>query len=216
MDAQKLAGILDGMEYPLEISAELRAQAKAAGLVIVYGASDDLMELDGAVRDEFGCYEGGTALVDAKGFLPAWDDLTYSSEEECKAYFARKESARAIKAIWGEGDVSWTYATDLPHSEFQIMEDDEVYGIGIVISLADLVATPAPSPKVTAADTLAASVEDFLAARIANITAWHRAKVDSGDPWAGDSAVLAEKAEEQLVEAVSRVAAACGAYRHEQ
>ena len=49
---QSIAAVLHGSEYPLYPSKEISAQAKAAGIVIVYGASDDLMEFDGAFRDE--------------------------------------------------------------------------------------------------------------------------------------------------------------------
>lgn len=52
MQANELAARLDGAEYPLRPSRELLAEAKAAGLVIVYGASDDLMEFDGAMKEQ--------------------------------------------------------------------------------------------------------------------------------------------------------------------
>lgn len=42
----------DGTEYPLRISREDKQAMKDLGLVVVYGASDDLMELDGAIYDE--------------------------------------------------------------------------------------------------------------------------------------------------------------------
>jgi len=64
-----IAAELNGSSYPLSITNGLRERAAAAGLVIVYGASDDLMEFDGAFRDEVDCYEGGEALVDAQGVL---------------------------------------------------------------------------------------------------------------------------------------------------
>ena len=51
MTAAKLAEQLNGIEYPASISRDLEAQAKAAGLVIVFGASDDLMEFRGAIHD---------------------------------------------------------------------------------------------------------------------------------------------------------------------
>ena len=43
MNAKELAEKLTGMEYPVRIPESLVAEAKANRLVIVYGASDDLM-----------------------------------------------------------------------------------------------------------------------------------------------------------------------------
>ena len=39
--ARTIAESLDGKEYPFSVPAEISAKAKAAGLVIVYGASDE-------------------------------------------------------------------------------------------------------------------------------------------------------------------------------
>ena len=44
-----------------------RQEAKENGLVIVYGASDDLMEFDGAIYDEGGCFDGGRVYFDRDG-----------------------------------------------------------------------------------------------------------------------------------------------------
>ena len=51
MTPEEMAGRLDGCEYRAEVTAELRDLARENGLVIVYGASDDLIEFRGA-RDE--------------------------------------------------------------------------------------------------------------------------------------------------------------------
>lgn len=142
---QSIAAELHGKEYPLYPSKELMARANAAGIVIVYGASDDLMELDGAIRDEVDCYDGGTALIDAKGVLPSWESAQ-ESEESARDYFERKPKARAIEAVWCPDELpgtSWAYKTDIPHTTFDVMEDGEIYCRGIVFTLADLA-----SPKI--------------------------------------------------------------------
>ena len=47
-----------------DVTAETEKQiAKDSGLVIVYGASDDLMEFEGAIEDEIGCYDGDTIHI---------------------------------------------------------------------------------------------------------------------------------------------------------
>lgn len=138
MNAKELAAQLNGLQYPVRIPKTLTDAAKAAGLVIVYGASDDLMEFEGAIYDEIGCYDGGTAYVDAKGLLPDRDSI--EDDDELKDYFARQPNAQPIEALWcQEGEYSWTYKTDIPHETFEVMEDGEPpYCRGIVFALSDL------------------------------------------------------------------------------
>lgn len=148
---ESIAEALHSLQYPLRIPKELRDQAKASGLVIVYGASDDLMEFDGAIHDEFGCFDGGTALIDAKGVLPGWEQAS-EHEESARDYFERKPKACAIEAVWEPAEpegASWAYKIDIPHATFDVMEDDDLYCRGIVFALADLEhCTREPAPKV--------------------------------------------------------------------
>ncbi len=129
---------LNGASYPLRVSKELAEQAKAAGLVIVYGASDDLMEFQGAIGDELTAMGGRIVLVDADGLLPDnADDL--ETDEERARYYYRKGKAKIIEALWAkEGDYSWTYRTAIPHETFEVVEDGGPYCRGIVFALADL------------------------------------------------------------------------------
>lgn len=133
---EALAALLTGREYLSEITKEEEQHAKMAGLVVIFGASDDLMELRGAINDEFNCYAGGTALIDAKGLLPERDDI--EDDGVLKDYFTRMPTAKAIDALWGTEGYGWTYHTVVPHATFDIVEDDEKYCRGIVINIADL------------------------------------------------------------------------------
>ena len=57
MTPKELADALNGIEYSnvnLLHGDLLMERAKAAGLVIAYGYSDDLLEIDGALYDEAG------------------------------------------------------------------------------------------------------------------------------------------------------------------
>lgn len=138
MNAKELAAKLSGREYNCEITDAEAKQAKDAGLVVVFGASDDLIEFRGAIRDEGDCYNGGTGLIDTKGVLPSWDEAS-ESEEAAQEYFERKAKARTITALWAkEPGYYWTYKTDIPHETFEIVEDGEPYCRGIVFALADL------------------------------------------------------------------------------
>ena len=99
MDKLKyVAKRLNMLPYRSEAKKEIVEFAKENGIVIVYGASDDLMELDGAIYDEFGCYEGGVCCLDSEGNI--LEEMT--------------NNCRTIEAVWcGEGEkFTWTYKTD--------------------------------------------------------------------------------------------------------
>ena len=138
MNAKELAAKLNGREYLREITDEEAKQAKASGLVVVYGASDDLIEFRGAIHDEGDCYDGGEILFDSKGVLPSWG-VASDSEESAEAYFERKPKARMIKALFAkEGSYTWTYCTAIPHETFEIVEDGEPYCRGIVFNIGEI------------------------------------------------------------------------------
>lgn len=140
-----IAALLHGREYAARdahITDEAQARALAAGILIVCGASDDLVEFYGAWRDEEGAYNGTTLMLDAKGVLPSWEQIQDDGDESRHAdYHARKPHVRTIEALWAPEEpegASWAYKTDIPHSTFDIMEDGEIYCRGICFALADL------------------------------------------------------------------------------
>lgn len=127
---QEAASRLNGNQYREEGSRELWAEMKAAGLVAVYGASDDLMVMNGAIDDEFSpvdtqitpngvpinkCYEGH--------HCPNWKPV----------------EGPMITPVWNDEGTPWTYKTTIPHATFCVMEDEETYCIGIVFALKDCV-----------------------------------------------------------------------------
>ncbi|MFL7901597.1 hypothetical protein ACJ41P_10720 [Azospirillum argentinense] len=134
---KEAAAALDGNEYAKEGSKELFAQMNAAGLVAVFGASDDLMEFRGAENNEISAYEGATAYFNKYGMLE--NDCRNA---DCPHFEKLKAKASTVKAIWcPEGlETSWLIATSLPHERFKIMEDGDVYCAGLVFSLADCAA----------------------------------------------------------------------------
>jgi len=142
MTKEQLAEKLDGREYLREITKDEEEQAKQAGLVVVFGYSDDNVELRGAIDDEIGAYNGTTITVDQEGIVPSWERLieTEVYEAEFEKYFRRKQHAKEIKAVWNyELDkFAWTFETPIPHATFAIQEDGVNYCQGIVFSLADI------------------------------------------------------------------------------
>lgn len=133
MNAAEAAAKLDGNQYTKEGSPELFAAMKAAGLVAVFGASDDNMEFRGAIDDEIGAYGGTTAYVTPEGLL-----ANECEEEECP-YFLKVRQLTGIPVIAETEIDGFTFVieTQIPHSTFVIKEDDGDYCKGIVFLLAD-------------------------------------------------------------------------------
>lgn len=146
MDKKTLAKQLDGIKHPVHenLSRSIIESAAAHGLVIVYGASDDLMELVGAIHDEFRCFGGGIALVDKQGLLSRFD-AEFDEEPESEDISSRKKAAREIEPLWcKEPGIRWTYRTTIPHESFNVMRDGEVECRGIVFALSELDGVAAP------------------------------------------------------------------------
>ena len=128
MDIKEFANMINGKEYRYpQFTKEEIQTAKDNGFVIVYGASDDLMELDGAIYDEAGCLDGGKVYFDRNGVATSKDD----------------KKPNMIEALWCDDNIKgndgsvipWTYKTNIPHETFMIYEDEENYCKGIVFSI---------------------------------------------------------------------------------
>lgn len=127
MNIKEFASLLDNREckYPQFTKEEIQI-AKDNGFVIVYGASDDLMEFEGAIYDEADCFDGGTVYFDKNS--------------------VKDNAANMIEGIWCDDEkvdengnvITWTYKTDVPHEIFMIYDGSEPYCEGIVFKLSDL------------------------------------------------------------------------------
>lgn len=136
MTKEQLAEKLNGREYGNEITGAEEREAKAAGLVVVFGYSDDNIELRGAISDEAGCWNGAVIKLHSRGILA-------DHEERCECSFCGYESSAkkcaTIAALWGEEPgYSFTYKTNLPHATFDVLEDGDKYCRGIVFDLKSL------------------------------------------------------------------------------
>ena len=108
------AALLNGSEYPLAPSSEYENRMKAEGIVIFYGNSDDLLEARGAMRDEWGAWDG-TTLYFENGIVSAiWTDT--------------REMAKA----------PWIVLSSVPCQQFEIREEGTIQSIGVVLFLKDL------------------------------------------------------------------------------
>ena len=138
MTAKELAIELNGRDTGEEMEWGEIQDAKAAGLVVVYGYSDDNVEFSGAIDEEVGAYEDTTIYLTKDGILeePACNDAENCT---CPYFEAAKNSAKTIMAIWRDGErPSRVFSTDIPHETFTIVDDGEPWCIGIVFSMADL------------------------------------------------------------------------------
>ncbi len=137
MTHQEMATMLNGREYGNEMSHDEESAAKESGLVVVFGASDDLAELRGAIYDEADVCNGGEFFIKNGKLL----EMPNDDEEEVLQKFGMsgaglKKGAICIEALWcEEAGYSWTYKTDREHSTFDIMEEGEKYCRGIVFAL---------------------------------------------------------------------------------
>lgn len=139
MIKEQLAALLYGRTYGDEITPAEEAQAEANGLVVIFGASDDLVELRGAIGDEIDAYDGTTFYLTPKGPLEKHSDCN------CAFCGYEKERAKAlkIKAVWGaDGESPWTFETNAPHATFEITSEGERFCRGIVLHLDDIKPIP--------------------------------------------------------------------------
>ncbi len=131
MTMEELAATLNGREYGKEITRDEERAAAAAGLVVAFGASDDLAEFRGALHDEFYPGEDGRIAVYSNGL----------------GYDCGSDTITGVRYEWcpDGANVSWRVTPDVPFARFTVMEAGDVYCEGAVFKLADC--PPPPDAK---------------------------------------------------------------------
>lgn len=138
---ETLADSLNGREKGEEMDGSEEIDARDSGLLVCFGASDDLLELRGAVYDEVDAYEGTTVRIDTHGVQPTWDDPhEEKSRDEAANYFKRQGLPFFyIDAVWCDKNDpekhAWNIKTAAPHAQFSILEDGEPFCRGVVLDL---------------------------------------------------------------------------------
>jgi hypothetical protein len=135
MNREELAAILNGREYRDEITRAEHKAAREAGLLVVFGASDDLVEIRGAMEEEEGAYHGATiSISEALTVIKPRED---AGELIAEGWTPPKRFL-TVKAEWCPSGFagSWRISADKPFSKFDIMEDGELYCEGIVIDVS--------------------------------------------------------------------------------
>lgn len=142
MTKEEFAQLLNGRQYRNEITKDEEKLAKENGLLICFGASDDLLGFRGIIYDDVDTYASDSAfLVEKRGNIGAIEE-----EELIKAKSVFREYGLGelktieIKVEWCPEDLdcSWQITTKIPNATFDIMEDGELYCRGIVIDKKDI------------------------------------------------------------------------------
>lgn len=97
------------------------------GLVVVYAASDDLVEVEGAMTQEIGAYDGVKLTVSkAQGFYE-----TTAGEPDIEFRWCDDSSADSV--------CPWSVICNLPHRKFDILDDEGyVVSVGVVLHIDDI------------------------------------------------------------------------------
>jgi len=132
---EALAGLLNGRQYREEITRAEAQQARESGLLVAFGASDDLLELRGIINDEFHAYTGCEIGITASGIVINDDREEFDRKNLIRAGWTPPAPAFTIKAEWCPAslDTAWLITSSLPQSVFDIMEDGRLYCRGIVV-----------------------------------------------------------------------------------
>lgn len=125
MTGVEFARLLNGREKNREITDREEQEAADLGLVVVFGYSDDGVEFKGCISEEVGAYEGRKFFITPK----------------LKIKNKPKEGRKLIEAIWSPDmlECSWLIDSEIPHANFDIMEEGELFCRGIVFHVGDVI-----------------------------------------------------------------------------
>ena len=130
---------LNGRNIGSEVSEEDADWLKSVGLVVIYGASDDLAEIRGAIEGEEDVYGGGEIAFTENDLWKRECDNDYCPHEQ-----AIRDSCVCVEAIWceetesGTPTIEWTYKTDMPHETFEVLENGKAFCRGIIFHIDEL------------------------------------------------------------------------------
>lgn len=131
----ELSKLLNNRQYGSIITDEEINIAKESNLVVVYGASDDLIEFAGAINEEYGCYGSNRFPMSSNGIIDCNCDNPHCP------YF--KEILRLCKywleAKWNVEGYSWIYTINVPFKTFDVLEDNKKYCRGIIFKKTDII-----------------------------------------------------------------------------
>lgn len=121
-----------------ELTEEDVELAHESGLVVIYGGSEDLVMLEGAIDDEL---DGPLVFdISALGILQPWEEDEPQTPEDAAGWLEQKRLCKCIEAKWSDApsEYCWTFETEIPHATFEIIDGEDGYCLGIVIDMKDL------------------------------------------------------------------------------
>lgn len=138
---EEVAAKLDYVQYGNEDACIDDAELKEKGIVVAYGAGDDIFVLRGAIDDEWSAYGGGEWMW-FRGTLVSEDDMQdiNASIESCGSRpFSFIDGISLEFAPSEIPDLTWLVSASVPiKASFRIMEDEEAFCIGEVFYLDHL------------------------------------------------------------------------------
>lgn len=140
----ELAEQLDKNQYRDEITDNQEQLAKDNNLVVMFGQSDDIVMIQGSIDEETYPEDGSIYFWKRKLFTakePFESDQLWEQKEYFEGYGLNVDLTE-VEAIFGpeDSEASWVFKmqSGIPYTEFRIMEDDDLFCIGIVFDLSDL------------------------------------------------------------------------------
>lgn len=148
MTKEQLALLLDGNEYRDEMTKEQERIAKAKNLLVLFGASDNLLEMRGVTCDEAGAWRGGEYALVLEGEMYA-DGVEENTYHKAKGNLVlplsdvndNDDNPRLIRVEWCPADqprLSWRVTSNMPCDSFTICDEGKPYCQGIVIDLDEV------------------------------------------------------------------------------
>ena len=137
MNLQEFTAKLNGREYRNEITKAEEAFAKENGWLVLFGQSDDSVELRGAIYDEVSAMEGADLHFANKQLIEVEEPFEDIDKQiTFLAKYGLLLEGKKVEAVWDEEkDFVWTFETDIEHVAFDVLEDGEPFCRGIVFDL---------------------------------------------------------------------------------
>lgn len=148
-----MAEILNGRQYGEEISKEQAEVAKASGLIVVFGSSDDIVITKGFIDDELYLSDEWDSTI--WNFTKDWKlvmdfdnlfdweidntDINWDTKKILMDFYKKFIKTTAeFTAEFEKNWYSWFIDSSSKHETFEIFEDWEKFCRGIVININDL------------------------------------------------------------------------------
>ena len=156
---EDLAKLLDGNVYRDELYNEYGIDVydicEKNKWVIVYGASDDLIEFEGIISDEDGAWNGALCKLVKPGdfYLEDADDETYKKAKDYMFVSIIEDELKVLKnnnyndtcvveMLWcpDDTDMSWQVnVKGAPFTKFNVMKGEEVYCEAAIVDLSKFI-----------------------------------------------------------------------------